>query len=55
VKMDTPLDKTTQPEAWQNIKATLRVSVYANDTLVAESNNPILWAQILRAMGDHKP
>ncbi|TGL55270.1 hypothetical protein EHQ61_00740 [Leptospira wolffii] len=32
------------------IRADLKISLYAGDTLVAESTDPVLWQSILRAM-----
>lgn len=41
-------------ESWENIKAELKVTVTANDVLVAETKDPVLWAEILRRIGDYK-
>jgi hypothetical protein len=47
--------KDVQADAWSGIKADLKVTVMANDVLVAEATHPILWAQVLRLIGDFKP
>lgn len=47
-------EQLAQPKAWEAIKADLKVQVWANDCLVAEAVNPVLWAQILSFIGDFR-
>lgn len=46
--------RSTSDKSWEHIKADLKITVTANDVVVAEASNPILWAQVLRIIGDWK-
>ena len=51
---DTPneLENLAQKESWENIRAELRVVLFANEQVVAEVTCPVMWAKILRFIGE---